>query len=392
MAYQRGSLKQFKRKEGMTWVLRYRTITAEGRRVENGMTVGLVRNFPKEQDAWREVDKLGLLVRINNDDNTGTRITFATLAEHYLASDMGENAVRPKSDNTIPIVRHYVRDYLVKRWGTDLADEIKPLAVQQWLLSLRNDKGLAWTTVSKIRQIMNRVYKVGLLHERVTRNPVANVETRCTTNYRAVTLSPKQTLDILEKLYNPLHYALVLTCAATALRSSELVALRWNDVRWDEGRIRISKRYAKGRDGETKTRASDGFVPLHPILAAELGAWQAQTPYGKLEDFIFPSFQKDGKVPVWASTFVQDHLRPAAIASGVQLQPSQRFGLHNLRHSLSNWLVNKGKIQAKTVQGLLRHANIKTTLDLYTQEDNEETREAQGAFLGAMGLGSRLAE
>ncbi len=35
------------------------------------------------------------------------------------------------------------------------------------------------------------------------------------------------------------------------------------------------------KDGETKTKASDGFVPLHPILAGELRAWQAQTPYGK---------------------------------------------------------------------------------------------------------------
>jgi hypothetical protein len=128
LAYQRGSLKKFKRNEGMSWVLRYRTITADGRRVENGLPVGLVRDFPKEQDAWREVDKLGLLVRINNEHN-GTRITFAALAEHYLASDMGENAVRPKSDNTIPIVEHYVRDYMVKRWGTAIADEIRPLEV-----------------------------------------------------------------------------------------------------------------------------------------------------------------------------------------------------------------------------------------------------------------------
>jgi integrase len=132
--------------------------------------------------------------------------------------------------------------------------------------------------------------------------------------------------------------------------------------------------------GETKTRASDAFVPLHPILARELCIWLAQTPYGKPDDFIFPSLQKDGKVPIWGSTFVQDHLRPAAIASGV----------HNLRHSLSNWLFNKGQVQAKTVQGLLRHANIMTTLDLCTQEDKEETRAAQGAFLGAMGIGSRL--
>jgi len=40
----------------------------------------------------------------------------------------------------------------------------------------------------------------------------------------------------------------------------------------------------------------------------------------------------------------------------------------------------------KTVQGILRHAKIQTTLDLYTQEDSEETRAAQGKFLAAMGM------
>jgi integrase len=66
-------------------------------------------------------------------------------------------------------------------------------------------------------------------------------------------------------------------------------------------------------------------------------------------------------------------LRPAAITVGVSIVEGQRFGLHNLRHSLSNWLGNKAKVQAKTVQSLLRHAQIKTTLGLYTQEDGDET-------------------
>jgi hypothetical protein len=63
MSYQRGSLKQFARKGGQTWVLRYRVTKPDGKRVEHGVPVGLVRDFPKEKDAWREVDKLGLLVR-----------------------------------------------------------------------------------------------------------------------------------------------------------------------------------------------------------------------------------------------------------------------------------------------------------------------------------------
>jgi len=48
--------------------------------------------------------------------------------------------------------------------------------------------------------------------------------------------------------------------------------------------------------------------------------------------------------------------------------------------------VNKAKVEPKTVQGILRHAKIQTTLDLYTQEDGDETRAAQGEFLAALGM------
>lgn len=47
-------------------MLRYRVTRPDGKRVEHGIPVGLVRDFPKAKDAWREVDKLGLLVRIND--------------------------------------------------------------------------------------------------------------------------------------------------------------------------------------------------------------------------------------------------------------------------------------------------------------------------------------
>jgi len=351
--------------------------------------VGLVRDFPKEKDAWPEVDKLGLPVRINEDPRVG-RIRFNSLAEHYLKADFGADAVRPKSVNTIPIVEHYVRDYLIKRFGENIAEDIKPLEIQKWVKSLNESGGLAWTTIAKIRGLMHRIYKIGILHEHVAKNPVQHVGTRSKSTYRAIIISPAQTLTILKSLPSPLHYALVLTCAATALRSSEILALRWADVLWNDGRIRVSKRWAKGEDGETKTDASDGYVPLHPVLAGHLRAWQRQTPHAKATDFVFPSMRTEGRTPLCSSVFVADHLRPAAKKAGVHIEDGQRFGLHNLRHSLSNWLVNKAKVEPKTVQGLLRHSKIQTTLDLYTQEDSDETRAAQGEFLTAVGMSTTV--
>jgi integrase len=117
---------------------------------------------------------------------------------------------------------------------------------------------------------MLRIYRVGALHELVTRNPVLPVETRSVTAYKAILVTPKQTLTIIRLLKNPLHRILVLTCAATALRASELLALRWSDIFWDESRIAVSKRWSKGKDGPTKTPKSEGHVPLHPALACQL--------------------------------------------------------------------------------------------------------------------------
>src|SRR3954469_11929838 len=99
---------------------------------------------------------------------------------------------------------------------------------------------------------------------------------------------------------------------------------------------------------------------MHLAPAQPLRAGHSRTPYANQPDFVFPSFRERGKKPLYSSSFVADYLRPAAITVGVSIVEGQRFGLHNLRHSLSNWLVNKAKEQAKTVQSLLRHAQIKT--------------------------------
>ncbi len=391
MAYQRGSLKKVRRKEGETWVLRYRVTSADGRRVEHIATIGLVREFPKDKDAWREVDRLGLGVRINDTPGPG-RASFHSLAEHYLKADFGADSVRPKSANTISHVEHIVRAYLVPRFGNEIADAIKPLDIQRWFKSLRETDGLAWTTIAKMRGVMSRIYKVGILHEHVAKNPVRHVETRSKTEYKAIVITPAQTLTILKALPSPIHFTLVLTCAATALRASEMLALRWRDVLWNEGRIRISKRWSQGKDGATKTEASDGYVPLHPVLAAHLRSWRQQSSYAKDGDFVFPSIKARGHVPLSASIFVADHLRPAAKKTGVHIEDGQRFGLHNLRHSLSNWLVNEAKVEPKTVQSILRHAKIQTTLDLYTQDDGDETRTAQGEYLTALGVATQMVQ
>ena len=49
--------------------------------------------------------------------------------------------------------------------------------------------------------------------------------------------------------------------------------------------------------------------------------------------------------------------------------------IHNLRHSLSNWLVNKAKIEPKTVQGILIHRRRSISTRRNTATKREPRRE-----------------
>jgi site-specific recombinase XerD len=56
---------------------------------------------------------------------------------------------------------------------------------------------------------------------------------------------------------------------------------------------------------------------------------------------------------------------------------------HNLRHSLASFLV-RSKTDVKVVQNILRHANVKTTLGIYTHSMAEDRLAAQGEALAAI--------
>jgi integrase len=79
-----------------------------------------------------------------------------------------------------------------------------------------------------------------------------------------------------------------------------------------------------------------------------------------------------------------DHLRPAVIKAGVNLKPGQRFGFHNLRHSLSGLLITGQKSDVRTTQDILRHSSSATTIDLYTQSPMVERISAQESVLNAI--------
>jgi integrase len=152
---------------------------------------------------------------------------------------------------------------------------------------------------------------------------------------------------------------------------------KWSDLDYERQMIHL-RRVWVGNElvPRMKTDGSAAPVPLGDPLADALRSWHRNTLYSKPEDWVFPSTKMKGRTPLSASMMTAAKIRPAAIKVGIRLEPGQRFGFHNFRHSLATFLVSRGK-DVKTIQGLLRHAKVTTTLDLYSQSIDAAKLEAQ---------------
>jgi len=360
----------------------YVTRQIDGKRVEHKIPVGLVRDVKTESAAWAEVERQQLGQQINAPTARG-RVTFSDIALHYVKTELLERA-----PSTAYLHRHIVHDFLIPRWVKNTAVGIKPLDVEKWLKSLREEAGLANPTCAKVRAVMMCVYKHAQRHGLIPRtegaNPMRWVRCKTTSDYEAIILTPKQAFELVES-FPLLERTLTLLTAGTGLRISETLGLQWQDLDFQNEKIHVRRTWLDGQIGKPKTKASCQPVAMGTVLGDIMRVWQRETPYSKPQDWVFPSFKLHGRKPRTGSIMAQDYLRPAAVKAGIlAVGDRRRFGFHALRHSLASFLVTQTKTDVKTVQSMLRHADIGTTLDIYTHAINKDKLVAQNLVMEAM--------
>ena len=318
---QRGWLKKERRIQGETWVLYFRTTRkSDGRRVENKIPIGLVHDLPDKSTAWAEVGRLHLQI---NPVDFRRGVTFGDLALHYAEHELVERSesIHPKAHTTIKGYNRVLRNRLLPKWGNRIALGIEPLEVEQWLKALKSEEDLANPTLDRMRRVMSMVYRHGQRYGLISRsqesNPMRFVRCKTTSGYEAMILNPQQAYAIVRNLRES-QRTLTLLAAGTGLRISECLGLQWQDVNFADAMIHVRRTWTCGRVGLPKTKASQGPVPLHPLLAEFMFRWKQKTPYPKPGDWVFPSLRLKGKQPRVANMLVEDHLRPAA-ANGMQV-------------------------------------------------------------------------
>jgi integrase len=342
------------------------------------LVIGTVKEYATESTAWKAVETLRLDINYHTSRPGGSPENFEQLVKHYQMIELDlEKTSERKGHQTKQTYEIYLRTRILPRWGEYGLREIRAVAVERWLGSIRD---LSNGSKSKVKGIMSDVYQHAIRHGWLTdtENPVLAVrqsqkrervtEPLEAAEFRALMLELPQKMRVIG-----------IVAATTGLRISEVLGLKWKDIDWGTLQVEVTRSVVDGIVGKCKTEASRRPVPIDQFTAGELLVWQRESCYAQSEDWVFASERVQGRMPPWADTLLDRFLQPAAKRAGI----SKWVGFHSFRHTYSTLLKANGE-DVKVVQELMRHANISTTMNVYTKALTPAKREAQSRLVDVL--------
>jgi len=311
------------------------------------------------------------------------RVTVAEAGERLIE----RMQVKGRKSNTIEAVRSTLRVHLVPSFGQTTVDRIDVRAVERFV-AVERRAGRAPKSIRNYLGVLHSIFELAIEHGWATTNPVKRAtkpEAVESTEIRFLSVEEVEALlggvpdDDLGAVEGPLY----LTAVMSGLRQGELLGLRWGDVDWAAGKIRVRRSYSRG-ELTTPKSGRGRAVPLADRVGAALDELSRTSTYGSAEALVF-AHPHTGR-PLDASKLLKRFKR-ALRAAGVR---EVRF--HDLRHTFGTRSAAAG-VPMRTLQAWMGHRDFKTTLIYadYSPDDARERDLIERAFsLQEMKLGSNL--
>jgi len=304
------------------------------------MRTGVVDTLANEASALKAAQALRIDVNQQTPQTEAGPSTISTLVAHYKLKELAGDRNGRKAFSTRSAYECNLENWVLPRWGDHQLNQVKPVAVEEWLDSIKRVKG----TRAKIRNLMSALFTHVMRYEWVDRNPIKLVRQSAKRERIPDVLELVEIQLLLRKLAIR-ERTLVLLDAGTGLRVSELLALRWQDVDFGSLELNVTRSIWHQVVGNCKTEASAKPVPLDTYMAEDLLRWRRQSAYPSDDDYLFASETMRGKQPYWPDNLMKRHIQPVAKAIGIH----KKIGWHTFRHSFGTLLKANGE-DVKTVQ------------------------------------------
>jgi len=268
-----------------------------------------------------------------------------------------------------------IRIHLKPALGHLPVKDLRPDQVQR-LYNQKREEGLSARTIRYMHTVLHAALKQALKNQLVVRNvsEAAELPSGKPRMMRPLTLEQVQTF--LATVRDDRLFAAVFLALGTGLRRGELLGLRWQDLDLDAGVLHVRQtlvRVCNHDEGDRKTRLifqepkteqSRRAIPVPSDIIDALRRHKAQQAQERLlmgeayEDQGLVFCQANGH-PIDPRNFTR-HFEKLLRQAGL---PHIRF--HDGRHTFATLMLELGEAP-KTVQTMLGHTKISTTLDIYS--------------------------
>ena len=350
------------------WAGRYRedVIGTDGkiRRVRRYVILGTKRELPTKRLAGRRMDTL--LSRINGlDYRPGRAATFSEFIEEWKALVL--TTQKPSSARA---VRSHLKCYILPELGNVRLDQFGVESQQKFITRMperANEKTVSRKTVLNVLGTLSAIlttarnwgYNCERIDTKKLRLPARGVK------HETPSFTPDQLRQILDLAQEPWR-TMFTVLTLDGLRAGEVLGLKWEDIDFERSLLHIRRTAWYGKIQTAKSESSETALPIPTSLLELLKNYRT---VWKPNDAGFLFATRNGRPP--SSNNVVEY-RLWTILDALEIP---RCGLHAFRHAHTALLLDSGATP-KVVQRQLRHADARTTLQIYGHVVGDAHREA----------------
>lgn len=281
--------------------------------------------------------------------------------------------------------RLHVEQHIIPALGSTKLDKLSSRQVQAFYN--RESETYAPSTVRYVHAILHRALKQAQMRWRIIpRNPSDDPELPTVSHKQTDTLTLAQaekllaTVDESKDRLAALYYVALFG----GLRIGEALALKWRYVDFDRQELHVRAQVQRLRDGNGLTetipkRDEQRTIPVGDRVVTALRVHRASQNEerlamgGKYDDHDLVFATRKG-THMDASNVVSRSLKPLLKKAGLS-----QIRFHDQRHTFATLLTSRG-VDAVTIQEMMGHKDVATTLKFYGHSSPEGKRHAASVF------------
>ena len=319
-----------------------------------------------------------------------------TTVASYMRSWVKTAAALTLAPKTAERYAQLIENQIVPHLGVLALQKLKPIHIADWHAKLLKGGGheggpLKARTVGHAFRVLHKGLEDAVKHEVLARNPAAVISPPKVAGEEIEILSADQVRAALSAMKETPIYPHIVMLLSTGMRRGELMGLRWGDVDFEAGKLRIDRtvektkayglrlKQPKSKHGRRTITLPEGALEVlkaHRKVQLEL---RLALGLGRLlpDVFVFGTVEGELRDP---DRITQDWKRFAA-ARGLP-----RVTLHAFRHSHASALIAAGA-DPVTVSRRLGHGSPVITMSTYAHlfdRSDEAAAKAIDAVLGFM--------